>query len=91
METHDVLKKPFNDAQLELLKVLATNLSDEDMKELKKVLLEFRFKQISIMADKLLDAQGITPEALVNRAQNIRRTKYKSKIASQSKINESNS
>ena len=36
MEVHEVLKKPFNEAQLELLKVLATNLSDEDMKELKR-------------------------------------------------------
>ena len=83
MEVHEVLKKPFTEAQLELLKVLATNLSDEDMKELKRVLLEFRFKNISIMADKLLDAQGITPNELVLRAQKIKRTKYKTKIESQ--------
>ena len=88
MEVHEVLKKPFTEAQLELLKVLATNLSDEDMKELKRVLLEFRFKNISIMADKLLDAQGITPEELVLRAQKIKRTKYKTKIESQAKTNE---
>ena len=83
MEVHEVLKKPFTEAQLELLKVLATNLSDEDMKELKRVLLEFRFKNISIMADKLLDAQRITPKELVLRAQKIKRTKYKTKIESQ--------
>ena len=88
MEVHEVLKKPFTEAQLELLKVLATNLSDEDMKELKRVLLEFRFKNISIMADKLLDAQGITPNELVLRAQKIKRTKYKTKIESQAKTNE---
>ena len=88
MEVHEVLKKPFTEAQLELLKVLATNLSGEDMKELKRVLLEFRFKNISIMADKLLDAQGITPEELVLRAQEIKRTKYKTKIENQAKTNE---
>ena len=73
MEVHEVLKKPFNEAQLELLKVLAMNLTDVEMKELKKILLAFQFNRISEMADKLLEAKGIfDSESLVNEAQKVK-------------------
>jgi len=73
MEVHEVLKKPFNEAQLELLKVLAMNLTDAEMKELKKILLAFQFNRISEMADKLLEAKGIfDSESLANEAQKVK-------------------
>jgi|GEM_PF-2473357 len=73
MEVHEVLKKPFNEAQLELLKVLAMNLTDVEMKELKKILLAFQFNRISEMADKLLEAKGIfDSESLANEAQKVK-------------------
>ena len=58
------------------------------MKELKKILLEFRFRNLSVISDKLLHVQGITPEQLVVRAQNIKRTKYKSMVENQAKTDE---
>ncbi len=73
------LKFPFNNAQLELLQIMAGGLTGDQLKELKQILLEFKFKQATIMADKLLDELGITPDELVKRAQKIKRSPYKAK------------
>ncbi len=74
------LKFPFNAAQLELLQVMAGGLTDEQLKELKQTLLEFKFKQATIMADKLLDAKGIfDSETLEREAQKMKRSPYMAK------------
>ncbi len=80
MSNSAVLPMPFNDAQLELMQLMAGGISDEAMKDLKKILLEFRANQISMMADKLLDKKGIfDSKTLAIEARKMKRSPYKSK------------
>ena len=74
---------PFNDAQLKLMQLMASGISDEAMKDLKKFLLEFRANQISIMANKLLDKKGIfDSKSLAIEARKMKKSVYKSKRGS---------
>ncbi len=52
------LTTPFSNAQIELLKLFSTNLTDSDLVELKRILLEFKFRRVTAMADKLWDEKG---------------------------------
>ena len=53
------------------------------MKDLKKILLEFRANQISIMANKLLDKKGIfNSKSLAIEAHKMKKSVYKSKRGS---------
>jgi hypothetical protein len=42
-----------NNAQLELLKLFSTNLSDEEIGELRKLLIEFRYQRLQQSIDKI--------------------------------------
>jgi hypothetical protein len=73
------LQQPFNSAQLELLQLFAAGISDQELVNLRQMLLEFRFQKVSNIADKILDAKGWTAEDLAQNAQQIKRTPYKAK------------
>lgn len=56
------LQTPLSNVQMELLKLYSTNLSDEDLKELKYQLAKFYAKKAMDMADKVWDEKGYTNE-----------------------------
>ena len=74
----NLLHTPFNNAQLELLKLFSTNLSEQDLQELKHLLLEFKFKKVTALADKAWEEQGWTNESVDKLLHTHLRTPYKS-------------
>ena len=48
----------FSNAQLELLKLFSTDLEEKELKELKKILLEFKFKLVTKIADEIWEEKG---------------------------------
>jgi hypothetical protein len=58
----EALKSVFNEAQLEIIQLFGTGISDEELKELKQVLLAFKFKRVAQLADKISREKGWTDE-----------------------------
>lgn len=50
------------EAQKEILKLFAFEMNDDEIKELKKVLLKFRFKLLGKAVDDYLTRNGLTHE-----------------------------
>lgn len=65
-----------NDAQRELLQLFAGGLSEEQMKELRRLLLDFKFKRVTELADKFVDERNWTSDDIAKDAQDITRLKY---------------
>ena len=72
------LQTPFNNAQLELLKLFSTDLSDQDLRELKQLLLKFKFERVTELADKAWDEKGWTNKEVEKLLHTNLRTPYKS-------------
>jgi len=75
---HDHLQTPFSNAQLELLKLFSTDLTALELQELKRMLLAFKFKRVTEMADKIWDEKGWTNEDMEKLLHTHLRTPYKS-------------
>lgn len=58
----NTLKYPLSNAQMELMKLLGTNLSDNDLKELKTVLARFFAERAMDKADKIWDKKGLNDD-----------------------------
>ncbi len=58
----EVVKQPFSNGQLELLKAFSHNLSDSELAELKKVLAHFFAQRAIKEADRIWDEKGWTEE-----------------------------
>jgi hypothetical protein len=58
----ETIQTPLNEAQLEIIQLFGTGVSDDDMKELKQLLLEFRFRRVAQLADKISREKGWTDE-----------------------------
>jgi hypothetical protein len=52
------LPASLNPAQLELLQIFAGGLTEEQMIELRRILLDFKFRRVTALADKFVDEQG---------------------------------
>ncbi len=65
-----------NDAQRELLQLFAGGLSEEQMKELRRLLLDFKFKRVTELADKFVDERNWTSDDIAKDAQDITRLKH---------------
>jgi hypothetical protein len=72
------LQTPFSNAQLELLKLFSTDLNAQDLQELKRILLEFKFKRVTEMADKVWDENSWSEEHVEKLLHTHLRTPYKS-------------
>ncbi len=57
-----MIKQPFSNVQLELLKVFNANLSDAELIEFKKMLADYFYKRTVDAADKVWDEKGWTNE-----------------------------
>jgi hypothetical protein len=56
------LQPPLSNVQLELLKLYATDLSEEDMLELKDMLADFYAKKSIQLANQVWEEKGLTNE-----------------------------
>lgn len=65
-----------NDAQLELLQLFAGGLTNEQLIELRSILLDFKFRRVTELADDYVDKMGWTSEDISKDAQSIERRPY---------------
>jgi hypothetical protein len=72
-----LLQTPLNAAQLELLQLFAGGLTDEQIVELRRILLDFKFKRVTALADKFVAEKGWDSEDIAEDAQDIKRTPYR--------------
>ncbi len=73
-----VLKQPFSNVQLELLKVFAHHVSDNDLMDLRQVLAAFFAKKATEAADVAWDKNGWTELDVERLLTTKLRTPYKS-------------
>ena len=57
-------QQPLSNVQIELLKLYATNMTNEDIKELRLQLAQFYAKKSIAAADKVWDERGYTNELM---------------------------
>ena len=60
------LKYPLNNAQVELMKLFGTNLSNNDLKDLKNLLSQFFANKAIQAADKIWVEKGLTNDDMDN-------------------------
>ena len=75
-----VLKTPFNQSQVEILKLFSQGLTDKQIEELRKVLIAFKLKLLDDHLDRVVQEKGLTIEQINAVSHEHRRTPYKSKI-----------
>lgn len=64
-----VLNKPFNGAQIELIQILAQDLDTNELMELRKVLIAFRFRLVEERAERIAQSKGWTTEHINQMSQ----------------------
>lgn len=74
--------KTLSNAQVEILKLLADNLSDAELADLKKILLAFKLQRVVQLADKTWDEKGWSQETMNKFLQTHMRTPYQRKESS---------
>lgn len=67
-------KQPLSNAQLEILQLFATNLSEEEILELRQMLIEFRARRLQLAIEQL----NPTPSMLEQWGKAHDRTPYRS-------------
>ncbi len=60
------VQKPFSNIQLELLKIFPHNLSETDVKAIKKMLARYFMEKAVDEADKIAKERGYTPEIMMS-------------------------
>jgi hypothetical protein len=60
------VQKPFSNIQLELLKIFPHNLSETDVKAIKKMLARYFMEKAVEEADKIAEERGYTPEIMMS-------------------------
>lgn len=64
MQTTANVSAPLTNLQLELLKLYAFHLSNEDLVEVRRLLAKFFYKKMVEQADKDWQSKGYTPEVM---------------------------
>lgn len=67
---------PLSNIQQELLKLFADDLPEADLMEIKKLLVEWRFKKLKEAANKVWDEKGWTAEDMERLLHTHERTPY---------------
>ena len=65
-----------SNAQIELLKLFSSNLSEIELAELKKILLAYQIQRVSQLAEKNWDEKGWTEETMKQFRSEHMRTPY---------------
>ncbi len=84
------LKSPLTNVQLELLGLFSENLSDEELLEIKKMLVAWRFKKLKDAANLAWDDKGYTSEDMERLLKANLRKPYRSQEEFLSKKKENN-
>lgn len=71
----DTIQFPLNELQVALLKLTA-QLSEAELKELKQLIIAFKARRLSQLADKVWDEKGWTQETMEQFLQTHMRTPY---------------
>lgn len=74
-----LLNKPFNDAQVELIQLLAQDLNSDELAELRKLLVSFRFRLVEQRAEQISQNKAWTNEEINNLSKKHLRTPYAAK------------
>ncbi len=75
MET--ILSTPFNEAQVEILKLFNGGLTDNQLKELRQLLISFKFKLLDEQVLKVIAQKGISDAQIEQVSFEHRRTPYR--------------
>ena len=59
-----VQEKPLSNLQLELLKIYSNGIPDEQLKEIRKILVDYFFEKATSEADRLWDEKGWTNDTM---------------------------
>ncbi|HOY19211.1 MAG TPA: hypothetical protein PLC89_18025 [Haliscomenobacter sp.] len=70
------LPNTLSNAQLELLKLFADNLSVEELADLKRILLAYKLQRVVQLADKVWDEKGWTQDTMDDFLNTHMRTPY---------------
>lgn len=73
------LQTPLNAAQVEILKMFSQGLTDEQLEELRTILVAFRFKLLDEHVDQMVEEKGYTQEEINQASWGHRRAPYRSK------------
>ena len=73
------LQTPFNAAQVEILQLFSQGLTDEQLEELRRILIDFRFKLLDEHVEKVVKQKGLSTEQINSASHEHRRTVYHSK------------
>lgn len=68
------LPQPFNNIQLELLKLFADNIPDEDLQAIKELISRYFFEKAKDEADQIWEAKGMDSHKMLQKH---RRTPYR--------------
>lgn len=74
--TIPALPSKLNPAQLELLQLFAGGITDEQLVELRRILLDFKFQRITQLADKFVDEKGWDSKDIAKDAETMARRPY---------------
>lgn len=75
-QVHDI-PQPFANLQLELLKLYARKVPEQDLLEIKTLLAQYFMHKATDLADKVWDEKGLTEEAILGQHQRTPYRKYK--------------
>lgn len=56
---NSVLHGQLSNVQLELMKLFVTDVSEKELKDLKQILLEFKFKRATALANEVWEEKGV--------------------------------
>ena len=73
------LQTPFNSAQVEILQLFSQGLTDEQLEELRRLLVDFRFKLLDEHVEKVVMDKGLSAAQIDKASQGHLRTAYRSK------------
>ena len=65
MDAAQTIPQPFTDLQLELLKLYARKVSEQDLLQIKQMLGQYFADKASDLADKVWDEKGLTEEKIL--------------------------
>ena len=77
MITATPLLNALNEAQRELLQLFAGGLTEPQMQELRRLLLDFKFRRVTALADQFADDRGWGTSEMAEDAQTIQRRPYR--------------
>lgn len=77
----EISNAQLNNAQLEILKLFADNLSPAELADLKKILLAYKLRRVVDLADRIWDERGWSQETMNQFLKTHMRTPYRQPLS----------